>query len=91
MTLGLSFLLKSIFREMLLPAAEVPTGQPGNPRRGFPTEKMSHRDIFSPFLRYFKEISSSSKDESGLRPDTPPPFEKGGRKLLVQLFCEMLF
>ena len=52
----------------------------GNPRRGFPTEKPLGG--FSPLLRFVSfKISPFAKGETGLCPVTPPPFEKGGRKL----------
>ena len=52
----------------------------GNPRRGFPIEKPLRG--FSPLLRFISiRISPFAKGETGLCPVTPPPFEKGGRKL----------
>ena len=57
----------------------------GTPGEGSPP-KNSPPDCFSPLLRFLRKKNSQSADcEAGLCPSTPPPFEKGGRKLLI--FC----
>lgn len=54
----------------------------GTPGEGSPP-KNSPLDSFSPFLRHKSQrILQSADCKAGLRPTTPPPFEKGGRKLL---------
>ena len=41
----------------------------GNPRRGFPTQKQSHRTVFAPFLRFLrKKVSHSAECDKGLCP-----------------------
>ena len=45
-------------------------------------------DRVSPFLIFIKaKTFASCGTRQGLRPLTPPPFEKGGRKLLCDIFC----
>ena len=55
-------------------------------RRGFPHRKTSHRDVLRPSCALFEKISSSAEDDKGFAHLTPPPFEKGGRKLFVHDF-----
>jgi len=58
----------------------------GNPRRGFPSEKQSIGLFFLPSCALAgKGFSRSAERAEGLRPSTPPPFLKGGRKLIFKL------
>ncbi len=57
-------------------------GRMGNPSLGFPTAKPSPDGLASlPELLECLDVSPIEMGEEGLRPSTPPPFEKGGRKL----------
>ena len=61
-------------------------------RIGKPLDRVSHdatahRAVASPFLILMKAKDfASCGTRQGLRPLTPPPFEKGGRKLFVLYF-----
>lgn len=52
----------------------------GTPGEGSPPKNVP-LGRFSPFLRFFGENFVLCEERQGLCPLTPPPFEKGGRKL----------
>ena len=57
------------------------------PDEGFP-QGQSTGLFFHLFLRFMRQKSSAfCGKRQERRPLTPPPFEKGGRKLFMQYFC----